>query len=330
MNPIESEYVFALCNPGSEKALKLEIELMALGWRPSYQRRGFVTFKADAPFAFASLTAEIACARRLCLSLGKSPTQEEALRRVRSASLIHHARYFERRMQGLPCAASPKPGDLIGTVVELGPTEFWAGLHRHAPFLSPDPAGDSGTVMPLESPSRAWLKLEEALRFFALPLTSADIVVELGCAPGGVVFALLQRGISSIGIDPAKMAEIVFASSISNRSEVPPNKPWFFHCRKPAALASKRDLGQGVSWFMSDMNQSPEVVLKECARFCKMAPSIRGVLITLKLTDLLQVKDKAIWFAFLADMGFATIRLQQFSVHHKEFALLAIDPSVSK
>ena len=90
------------------------------------------------------------------------------------------------------------------------------------------------------------------------------------------------------------------------------------------SLTSKRDLGQGVTWFMSDMNQSPDVVLKECARFCKMAPSIRGVLITLKLTDLLQVADKAQWFAALREMGFHTIRLQQLSVHHKELALLAM------
>ncbi|MEI6675767.1 MAG: SAM-dependent methyltransferase [Verrucomicrobiota bacterium] len=324
MNRLESEFVFALCNPGSEKALKLEAEAMALGWHLSYQRRGFVTFKADAPLALTSLTAELACARRLCLSLGKAPTREAALQRLDAAALIHHARYFERKMQGLPCAASPHIGQLIGTVVELGPTEFWAGLHRHAPFLSPDPAGDAGLVMPLESPSRAWLKLEEAVRFFALQLTPADVVVELGCAPGGVVLALLQRGISAIGVDPAKMAQVVLASAIANRADTPTSKPWFFHCRKPAALASKRDLGPGVSWFMSDMNQSPAVVLKECARFCKMAPDIRGVLLTLKLTDLLQIADKAQWLASLTDMGFTTLRLQQLSVHHKEFALLAM------
>jgi hypothetical protein len=46
---IESEFVFALCNPGSEKALKREVEAASIGWRLSYQRRGFVTFKADAP-----------------------------------------------------------------------------------------------------------------------------------------------------------------------------------------------------------------------------------------------------------------------------------------
>ena len=82
MKPIESEFVFALCNPGSEKALKLEVETMGLGWRLSYQRRGFVTFKADQPFSLESLEVELACARRLCLSLGKSPTREEAVRRV--------------------------------------------------------------------------------------------------------------------------------------------------------------------------------------------------------------------------------------------------------
>jgi hypothetical protein len=75
---------------------------------------------------------------------------------------------------------------------------------------------------------------------------------------------------------------------------------------------------------MSDMNQSPDVVLRECARFCKMAPEIRGVLITLKLTDIMQIADKARWFESLAGMGFTRIRLQQLAVHHKEFSLLAM------
>jgi 23S rRNA (cytidine2498-2'-O)-methyltransferase len=324
VNRTESEFVFALCNPGSEKALKLEVNAGALGWRLSYQRRGFVTFKADAPFSIESLDVELACARRLCLSLGRFPTREEAVRRVEPASQIQHARYFERKMQGLPGEGRPRVGDLVGTVVELGPAEFWAGIHRHAPFLSPDPAGDSGILMPADSPSRAWLKLEEAVRFFDLEFTRDDIVVELGCAPGGVVLALLQRGVPVIGVDPAKMADVVMASAVASRADAPSNKPWFFHCRKPAALASKRDLGQGATWFMSDMNQSPEVVLKECARFCKMAPGIRGVLITLKLTDLLQVAEKNQWFAALAEMGFKTIRLQQLAVHHMEFALLGM------
>jgi 23S rRNA (cytidine2498-2'-O)-methyltransferase len=323
MNRFESDHVFALCNPGSESALKLEAETMALGWRSGYQRRGFVTFKADAAFSLASLDVEIACARRLCLSLGKAASREEAEQKI-AATTIHHARYFERKMQGMPCGARPEIGDIIGTVVELRPAEFWAGVHRHTPSVSPDPAGDSGIIMPADSPSRAWLKLEEAARFFNLEFTPKDIVVEVGCAPGGVVLALLNRGVSVIGVDPAKMADVVLTAAITDREEAGASQPWFHHCRKPAALVSKRDLGQSVTWFMSDMNQAPDVVLKECARFCKMASSIRGVLITLKLTDIKRVVDKPQWFAALREMGFKTMRLQQLSVHHKEFALLAV------
>jgi 23S rRNA (cytidine2498-2'-O)-methyltransferase len=322
-----TEFIFALTNPGTEKALKAEVEAMGLGWRLSYQRRGFVTFKADAPFSLKSLDAEIACARRLCLSLGKSATRDEAVAKLGEVALIHHAKFHERKMQGVyegPSLPRPKAGDLIGTVVELGEGEFWAGVHRHGKFLSPDPAGDSGIVMTERSPSRAWLKLEEAVRFFDLDFTDKDIVVELGCAPGGVVLALLDRGVPVIGVDPAKMADVVMEKAIASREEAPAGKPWFYHCRKPAALASKRDLGQGVTWYMSDMNQSPEVVLKECARFCKMAPSIRGALMTLKLTDPMQVTEKAAWFSSLRQMGFRTIRLQQLAVHHKELALLAV------
>ncbi len=323
MKPTASEYLFALTNPGSEKALKREVETSGLDWRLSYQRRGFVTFKSDQPFSLETLETHLGCARRLCLSLGKSTTREEAVSRAGDAEIIHHARFADRKMQGVE-GDTPQVGQLVGTVVELAPEEFWTGIHRHAAFLSPDPAGDAGIAMPPDSPSRAWLKLEEAVRFFDLKFTPRDIVVELGCAPGGVVLALLNRGVSVIGVDPAKMADVVRGSAITERGSAPTDRPWFFHSRKPAALTSKRDLGQGVTWFMSDMNQSPEVVLKECARFCTMASSICGVLITLKLTDLLQVAEKPSWIAALKAMGFKTIRLQQLSVHHKELTLLGL------
>jgi 23S rRNA (cytidine2498-2'-O)-methyltransferase len=333
MKPLASEFIFALTNPGSEKALKLELATMGMDWRLSYQRRGFVTFKARVPFAFGALEVGLACARRLCLSLGNTTSFELAHRRIAEAlasqvaPIVHHARFHDRKMQGVhnpPATGHLKIGQIIGTVVELGAAEFWAGLHRHAPFLSPDPAGDAAITMPPQSPSRAWLKLEEAVRFFNLHFSPSDIVVELGCAPGGVALALLERGVPVIGVDPASMAGGVLDFAIAHRHDAPADRPWFFHCRKPAALASKRDLGQGLTWFMSDMNQTPEVVLKECARFCRMAPTIRGALITLKLTDLGHVAHKASWFDALTAMGFKTVRLQQLSVHHKEFALLAL------
>jgi hypothetical protein len=116
MTPLlETEFVFALTNPGSEQALKLEIDHLALGWRLSYQRRGFVTFKTDGKFSLNSLDQPLACARRLCLSLGKCATREEAMALIEPGILIQQARFHERKMQGVPGAeAMPVPGQLVG------------------------------------------------------------------------------------------------------------------------------------------------------------------------------------------------------------------------
>ena len=328
MDRIESSYVFALTNAGSEKALKLEVESMKTGWRPGYQRRGFLTFKAadeNKPFSLTTLNATVpACARRLCLSMGKATSLEDAVKLLENPPVLHHIRLTGGKLERVSSSGEPRHGQKTGTVVELNPDEFWAGLHLHGPLVSPDPGGHSVLVLPEEAPSRAWLKLEEAVRFFGLSFSPRDLVVELGCAPGGVILALLNRGVSAIGVDPAKLAPVVMTAAAPSVQEAPPGKPWVFHCRKPAALVSKRDLGTNVTWFMSDMNQSPAVALKECARFIKMCPAIRSALITLKLTDLSQVVEKPLWFQELKNMGFKTIRLQQLSVHNREFALLAL------
>lgn len=341
MKEFYSDFIFILDNSGAERALKLEVKTMGLPWRFSYQKKGFVAFKADpdvGQFSLASLSTPIAYARRICLSIGKATSREDAEKLVKEALakhttgnefLIHHACYQDHQMQGIPLSTKmakkrPSLGQIIGTIVELGPQEFFAGVHQHGPYVSPDPAGDSGIMLPEKSPSRAWLKIEEAIRFFDISFTKKDIVVEVGSAPGGVALALLDRGIPVIGVDPASMADVVLPYSTDSRYDVPTGKPWFYHCKKPASRVGKKDLGHGVTWFMSDMNQSPEVIIKECLRFVSMARSIRGALMTLKLTDLSQVVEKEKWFAMLRSAGFKTVRLQSLNVHHRELVLLAL------
>ena len=332
MPPLTSGFLFALTNAGAERILRAGVAVEHPAWRLSYQQRGFVTFKApdDAPFTLRDIRVNLPFARRLCLSLGKAPDAESAIALLHQAAgnnvPLHHIRLEKGQATYLlPACPAPPSGEPIGTLVSLSDTEHWAGIHHHAPLLSPDPGGWSGLVMPEDSPSRAWLKLEEATRFFGLKFTPRDIVVELGCAPGGVLLALLRRGISCIGVDPARLAPIVMTSAVP---EFPPpsrREPWVIHCRKPAALVGKKDLGGVATWFMSDMNQSPAVAIKECGRFIRMCPSIRSALITLKLTDLTESAEKPLWLQSLRDMGFRTVRLQQFSVHHRELALLGLD-----
>ncbi len=329
--PISSPFLFAITNPGSEKPLKMEVSQAGLTWRPGFQQRGFVTFKhpENAPegFQFQHLKVPLALARRVCLFAGKFPNQEDAEAALR-VECGEKLQFLDISKRPEPKAESPltlTKGEIVGTVVKLNENEYWGGWHTHEALRSPYPGGSSGVILNPASPSRAWLKLEEATRFFGLQFTPKDIVVELGCSPGGVLLALVDRGISSIGVDPAKLAETLSPHILADLPYTKlPKQPWIWHCRKPAALVGKRDLAVPVTWFMSDMNQAPAIAIKECGRFIRMCPTIRSALITLKMKELTELADQQVWMDEMRAMGFRIIRLQQLSVHHHEVSLLAL------
>lgn len=328
--PMQAEaakFAFLLCNSHHERALKAEVALARPDWRSSYQRKGFVTFKVEAGVEWGDLQAGISTARRTCLSLGRFASAAEAETALPEVRCLHSVVHEDHALR--PVAPQQQVSlverDLVGTVVSLSETEHWAGLHQHAPGLSPDPGGDGGLTLPSDAPSRAWLKLEEAVRFWGLKFEPGEVALELGSAPGGVVHALLERGVSVIGVDPAGMAQAVMQRAVANLPTSSTERAWFHHCRKPAALLAKRDLATadgGPGWLLSDMNLSPEVVLEECARLLKMAPTIHSALLTLKLTGMEELERKANWIRAMREMGFGTVRLQQLAVHHRELALM--------
>lgn len=335
-----SPHLLSLTNAGSERALKVEVGAAGLDWRPGFQAKGMVAFKAGetvGEFGREALGVPLAFARRLSLFAGKAGTREGAEAVVRGVGgagmVVHHLGLEKGRL--VPVGGGVGEGRLadgvvVGTVIEVGPEDYWTGLHWHGRLLSPDPGGASGMEMPEDAPSRAWLKLEEAVRFFDLRFRAEDVVVELGCAPGGVILALLRRGVSVIGVDPARLAPVVMASAVAEMprvGEAGATVPWVVHCRKPAALVSKRDLGGRATWFMSDMNQSPAVAITECRRCIGMCPSIRSAVITLKLTDFAEASAQGEWLAAMRAMGFRTVRLQQMAVHHRELALVGLERS---
>jgi 23S rRNA (cytidine2498-2'-O)-methyltransferase len=56
-----------------------------------------------------------------------------------------------------------------------------------------------------ESPSRAAMKLEEALDGLPFEPARGDVCVDLGAAPGGWTQRLVSRGAKVIAVDPAKL-----------------------------------------------------------------------------------------------------------------------------
>ena len=75
---------------------------------------------------------------------------------------------------------------------------LYVGFHRHAGDRSSWPGGRPQILLPPEAPSRAYLKVEEAIRLANIPMRAGDVAVEIGAAPGGVAYAHIHVGFELI------------------------------------------------------------------------------------------------------------------------------------
>jgi 23S rRNA C2498 (ribose-2'-O)-methylase RlmM len=281
-----SEFFFCLCQQGVEKVLREE--LATLGFKPSYSSKGFVTAKAPVPLVVGELPRPV-LSRRTCLSLGKDLD-------VRAVADRHGA-----RVQYEDKGADAHAGDVVVNAVERGGSVF-VGAHLQRKGLSPAPGGDPRLTVPETAPSRAWLKLEEAARLWPLPLDEGDVVVEVGCAPGGVSRALLDRGAVVVGVDPNAMDPAILAS------------PRFTHLRCAAQQATDlpRALTGPPRMLVVDINQRPHAAISGVERvIAHCREHLRAALFTLKLGDWSHFKELPRWRLRLEqELGMTTTATQ--------------------
>ncbi len=164
-----------------------------------------------------------------------------------------------------------RPGQWVLDCVLLDPGQWWVGYHRVKSVASQWPGGLMPLVLPPGAISRAWLKMEEALRWAHLPIPRKAHWAEIGSAPGGSSQALLQHDYYVTGIDPAVMDRRIL------------DHPCFTHIRRRAAAVRRRDFRK-VRWLAADMNVAPEYTLDAVQSIVTHAEvNIRGMLLTLKL-----------------------------------------------
>ena len=207
-------------------------------------------------------------------------------------------------------------GDLVlDVMVPNGrePDEPWLiGSHRHDAGHGPWPGGVTHVPAPPHAPSRAWCKLEEALRWGDLEPRPGEVAVELGAAPGGASLAMLERGVEVHGIDPGAIdpAVLGFAGPHGNR---------FHHHHRPAAEVERKDLPRHYQWLLLDVNLAPMVALRYVERFVALAHGgLRGAILTLKLNDDGVVAALPRLLERIGKLGARRLRVTQLPSHRSE------------
>lgn len=343
------DFVFAVCQVGAEPALKAEVAHLHPGWRFAFSRPGLVTWRTERPVD-ADVELGAVFARVFGASLGKAATLLELLGLAEAlaadanqAPLRLHVFGGEDSNLGEDASAElgaateklraelfamappmlfatdarpPRRGELVLDVVVRPDEPMWVGFHRHSDAHSPFPGGRLPLALPSEAPSRAWLKLEEALAWSRLPLRRDQVAVEIGSAPGGASFALLQRGLKVVGVDPGKMAPQVLSAS------------GFSHLQLSLGDLRREQLPAKVDWLLMDVNLAPQVALHGVRRIVStLRPSLRGVIFTLKLNDWKLAAEVPAFRARVAGMGLQDVRATQLYANRREICVVGTTPA---
>jgi 23S rRNA (cytidine2498-2'-O)-methyltransferase len=204
-------------------------------------------------------------------------------------------------------------GEGILQVIRVSEREFWIGVSVLRANEFGLPSGESGVTLPEKAPSRSYLKIEEAMRLLerarGKPVFRAgDRAVEIGCAPGGACYSLLERGLRVTGVDRGVMAPIVLANDRFEQvfSSVGTWEP-------PATLAAE--------WLLIDINAEPAIALRESrAVIDQLSPGLKGVFLTMKLNKPeFLVAAERLAKTTAEDLGLKTWFLKQLPSHHQEF-----------
>jgi len=210
-------------------------------------------------------------------------------------------------------------GDLVLDCIVVEPQQWWVGYHRVDSAPSRWPGGIIPLTMPAHAVSRAWLKMEEALRWSQLPIPQGARWVELGSAPGGASQALLDRGFEVIGVDPAAMDPKVL------------EHPRFRHIRRRAAVVRRRDLRK-VRWLTADMNVAPNFTLDAVESMVAHPEiSVRGMLLTVKLIEWELAEQLPDYLRRIRRWGYNLVRARQLFHNRQEVCVAALQkPFVRK
>ncbi len=332
-------HAFACCQVGSERLLKGEVAKTQPKLRPAFARPGLVTWVSDTPTT-ADLDLDAVFARVWGASLGRATTAAEVVALLGpdaglgDAPLRLHVFPRDPDVAGGLVEAEKIRADLLATGrfvpepkpqlkdlvidVVVAPAEPWlVGVHRHRAGRWEVAGGLPPIVVPPESPSRAFAKIEEAIVWAKLDVKPGQVALEVGSSPGGAALALARRGVTVWGVDPAPMGPGVLDYRGPSSSRI-------HHLAIKVGELRWEDLPPKIDWLLLDVHLAPQVALHSIQRFLpRVKKGLRGAVLTLKLNDQRIVDEIPALIERVRRMGFNEVRATHLPSNRSEICCVA-------
>lgn len=194
------------------------------------------------------------------------------------------------------------------SVISTGTGAHAIGAQPLRDAVSPFAGGRARMRVDADRPSRAARKVEEALAWLGVAPGSGEVCVDLGAAPGGWSWALLERRARVIAVDPAELRPDV-ARHRGMKHE------------KKSAFGYEPD--EPVDWLFCDMAWRPLEAAQLLAKWGRRRWA-RLVVANLKLPMKQKAKIVEELRAIVHGGGFSRVRTRQLYHDRDEITLVAI------
>ncbi len=279
-------FIYCLVNKGYEKLLKEEVSFRYPQLRISFSRLGFVTFKSQTHIS----NIDLIYSRVTGTFIGKYTKDDldKFISENEKNSLIHNYDLNSDTADG----QTAKTGDKITDIIKVNDNEFWVGERVVTDYTWRCSAGLPVIVLPEESPSRAYLKLEDMFLWSGYKYKPGLTAIELGSAPGGVSYALLKRGFKVVGVDSGDMDDICL------------NNPGFKFLKMSVRDIRKKFIGPDVDILFCDLNLKPVESIPQIRYLSHIYPSIKRVFYTLKVGEGIPIETILAYIDQFRAMGY--------------------------
>ena len=324
----DSKFIYVICQNGGEAATKLELINAYPSLKLAFSRPGFITFKVEDSVIPERFALRSTLVRTSGWSIGKVSGEDanelvEQISKVEKLAQANHIHVWQRDPTipgrngfepGVSTLASEvgnlfgeteivkqnsilvnriaKPDDLVFDVIMVEPTEWWYGYHFAQTVAQRWPGGVPLIDTTVETYSRAYFKLKEALLWSGITIQPGDVCAEIGSAPGGASQLLLEMEAKVIGIDPAEMEPGVMGHEN------------FTFIRRRSSEVKKRDL-RDVNWLLADVNAAPKFTFDAITEIVESQfVNVKGVILTIKLLERKLITEIPALIEQLKTLGF--------------------------
>ncbi|MEM9411126.1 MAG: SAM-dependent methyltransferase [Planctomycetota bacterium] len=348
---MKPQFIFVVCQTGTETECKREITSHYPQLKFSFSKPGFITFKVPEDSIPDRFHLRSTFARTYGWSIGNLKSDNLCYQIEKINELVidvpdfQHLHVWQRDTR-IPGSSGFEPvcsllaneaGAAIKNELQI-PNRESLVLNRHAQadqcildviMVEPDycffgfhysgtkpqrwPGGVPQFDMTTSVISRAYFKLKEALLWSGIHIRKGDLCAEIGSSPGGACQLLLEKEANVLAIDPADLDP-----AVADHENLTHHK-----CR---GKEIKKTLLKNVNWLISDINVAPTYTLDTIEDILtnQHIKKVKGLVLTLKLSDLGLSQNLQTWIERIKKLGFQWVRTRQLAFNRREICLVAV------